>query len=138
MRSESKKRSDNRKHPRYGVELGSFAVFRRDISVLPGPIVDVSMSGLSFFYYDSEEWPQDSGELYALFGDTCNVENISMQVVYDTEVLDQGHPVYTLLAEQYPDQLKIRRRGVKFGALDAGQKENLAALIQEFHAAQKE
>jgi hypothetical protein len=124
-----------RKFNRYDVDLGSFAVFRRDPNVLPGLIVDISKGGLAFFYHEGEEWPQDNTEHFYLFGDSYNVDNISLITTYDVEVTDTTHPIYKVLAEQKSGPIKIRRRGVRFGILSSEQEEDIEALINAYHFA---
>ncbi|MDD5759608.1 MAG: hypothetical protein PHI06_11075 [Desulfobulbaceae bacterium] len=126
-----------RKHTRYEIDLGSFAVFREDSSVLPGLIVDISKGGLAFFYHADENWPKDSSERYCLFGERCNVEDVSLITTYDAEVCDTNHLIYLILAKQKSGPIKIRRRGVTFGALSKEQEEGLEALISEYQDAKK-
>lgn len=127
---------NKRKNIRYDIELGSFAVFRHDLSVLPGFIVDISKGGLAFFYHEAEDWPMDSTELFHLFGDKYYVENVSLITTYDTEVTETNHPIYKILAEQKTGPIKIRRRGVQFGILSREQEEDIEALTKEYHASQ--
>ncbi|MDD3816312.1 MAG: PilZ domain-containing protein [Desulfocapsaceae bacterium] len=128
---------NKRKYVRYDIELGSFAVFRRDMSVLPGLIVDISKGGLAFFYHEDEDWPQDNSELFYLFGDKYNVENVSLITTYDAEVTDMNHPVLQILAAQKSGPIKIRRRGVQFGPLSKEQEKDIEALIDEYYASRK-
>lgn len=125
---------NKRKYVRYGIDLGSFAVFRGDSSVLPGLIVDIGKGGLAFFYHEDENWPQNSSELFHLFGDRYNVENVSLITTYDDEVTDTNHPIYKVLAQQKSGPIKIRRRGVKFGILSREQEDEIEALTKEYHA----
>ena len=91
------------------------------------------MGGLAFFYHEDEDWPDDNSELFYLFGDKHNVENVPMITTYDAEVIDTNHPVHKILAEQKTGEIKIRRRGVKFGALSREQEEDIATLTNEYH-----
>jgi len=126
-----------RKHARYEIDLGSFAVFREDTSVLPGLIVDISKGGLAFFYHEDEEWPQESSERYCLFGERCNVEDVPLITTHDAEMLDTNHLIYQILAKQKSGPIKIRRRGVTFGELSKEQEVGLEVLISEYHGAQQ-
>jgi len=119
---------------RYEVELGSFAVFRSDPMVLPGLIVDISEGGLAFFYHEEDGWPQDSAELFTLFGERCNVEKVSLITTYDSEVTDKSHPIYKVLADQKDEPVKIRRRGVRFATLSKEQEAGIETLIREYHS----
>ena len=126
---------NKRKYLRYDVDLGSFAVFRREPMALPGLIVDICKGGLAFFYHEEEDWPKDSTELFHLFGDRYNVENVSLITTYDAEVTDTNHPIYKILAEQKDGPIKIRRRGVRFGTLSMEQEEDIEVLINAYHLA---
>ncbi len=125
---------EKRKHPRFAVDMGSFAVFRKDSSVMPGLIADISLGGLAFYYDANEEWPEDTAELYTLFGENFCIENIPLQSVADFEPPPSGHPVYRYLAQRTPPPRQIRRRGVSFGPLSPEQEEALQGLIAEFKA----
>ena len=123
------KYEEKRQHRRYNVNIGSFAVFRQDNGVMPGLIIDISMGGLAFIYYDEDNWPQDPDELFHLFGDTFNVEKVPLEMVFDTEIRDANNIFCQLLLRHQPEGRKIRRRGVKFGRLTSKQKQNLKNAI---------
>lgn len=137
MVSKKSNHENKRKHERYDVDPGTFAVFRKNMSVLPGIIVDISKGGLAFFYHEGEDWPIASNELYNLFGEKCSVDNVSLKTAYDSEVFDENHPIFKILSAQKPGPKRIRRRGVKFGELTGKQRRNLEALIEEFRNAQE-
>jgi hypothetical protein len=137
MESNISTQKNKRKHERYNVELGTFAVFRKNMSVLPGLIVDISKGGLAFFYHEGEDWPIASNELYNLFGEKCSVDDVSLKTAYDSEVFDKKHPVYMILSAQKQGPARIRRRGVKFGELTGKQRKNLEGLIDEFQMAKE-
>lgn len=134
----NKTEENKRKHIRYDIDLGSFAVFRRDPMILPGLIVDISEGGLAFFYHEEEEWPTDRGERFNLFGDQYHVENVPLVAVYDARVTDTTHPIYTILAGQKNGPIKIRRRGVTFGTLTSDQKKGINAIIEAYHRGRQE
>lgn len=123
---------EKRKHSRYVVDLGAYAIFRKDNSVLPGLIVDISLGGVAFFFHEDEQWPQDEEEKFYLFGDECNVEDITLKAMYDSEVRDQHHTIYQLVAAQKATAGKIIRRGAQFGPMTDEQKKRLTALVKEF------
>lgn len=137
MVSKKSNQENKRQHQRYNVDLGTFAVFRKSMSVLPGIIVDISQGGLAFFYHEGEDWPIASNELYNLFGEKCSVDNVSLKTAYDTEVFDRNHPIYMILSAQKSGPTRIRRRGVKFGELTGKQRKNLETLIDEFNMAKE-
>ncbi|MFC1523868.1 PilZ domain-containing protein [Thermodesulfobacteriota bacterium] len=137
MTSEHPNYEERRKYRRYDVDIGFFAVFRQDNSVLPGLIIDISLGGLAFIYYEGEDWPQETEEGYHLFGYEFNVENAPLITMFDAEVSDENHPVYQLMAKHPMGPRKVRRRGVQFGELTDVQLEALEGLIEEFHGARE-
>lgn len=124
---------DHRDHPRYNIDPGAFAVFRRDLSVLPGLIADISKGGLAFFYHHDEDWPENDQELYYLFGEKCNVEDVPLITTNDIEITDTNHPIYRIMAVQKSGRIIVRRRGVKYGNLTPTQQQDIEALVDEYH-----
>ena len=124
---------DHRDHPRYSIDPGAFAVFRRDQSVLPGLIADISKGGLAFFYHQDEDWPENDSERYYLFGEKCNVENVPLITTNDIEITDTNHPIYRIMAAQKSGRIIVRRRGVKYGDLTPDQQQDIEALVDEYH-----
>lgn len=129
---------EQRQHPRYSVDLGSFGVFQQDNSIKPGLITDLSSGGLAFFYCEGENWPMELEKPLTLFGHEFNVEGVYLETVIDHEVEDKSHPIYKLLTTKDTTGRKIRRRGVKFHALTQEQQQNLEKLIKEFQAYTKQ
>lgn len=127
--SNKKNIKDLRKNKRHFVELGAFAVFSDDDSVIPGQVVDISMGGISFFYYDGEEWTNESSEIFKLFGEDFYMENVPLEIVSDFKIVDEDHPIYKEMGHKSRGE-KIRRRGVKFGKLTDEQKEQLEKFIK--------
>jgi hypothetical protein len=132
MAEGAKEVTDRRQHPRFFVEQGSFAIFQNNLSVLPGLIVDISQSGLAFFYLEGENWPERMEEKYNLFGDDFHVEEICVEKINDIEVAQDYHPLCQTLAQRSPGPCKVRRRGLKFKKLSGEQQEKLAAFITKF------
>lgn len=131
--SSSESIQEHRNHPRYNIDLGSFAVFRRDQSVLPGLVADISKGGLAFFYHQDENWPDNDSERFYLFGEEFNVENVPLITTNDMKITDTKHPVHRILAAQKSGPIDIRRRGVKYGDLTRQQQDDIEALISEYH-----
>lgn len=123
---------EKRQFRRYVVDFGGLGLFPRDKSVLPGLIVDISMGGCAFFYQEKEDWPENGDEVYTLFGDLVSIEEVPVESVIDLAVTDKAHDVYQMLVARNPEGGAVRRRGVKFGALNEDQLARLKALIQEF------
>ena len=124
--------SERRKHPRYLLDKGSFAIFRQNSNVLPGLIVDISESGLAFFYLEGEDWPAEMDEKYNLFGEDFHVNDVLVKVVDDFEVAEESHPLCAMLASRKSSPVKVRRRGLKFRELSREQQKKLANFIMEF------
>ena len=124
--------SERRKHPRYLIDQGSFAILRQNSSVLPGLIVDISKSGLAFVYLEGEDWPAEMDEKYYLFGDDFHVDDIMVKVTDDFEVAEENHPLCTTLTSRRSSPVKVRRRGLQFRELSLEQQEKLTAFIMKF------
>ena len=127
--SKKKNTKDQRENERHFVELGAFAVFSDDNSVIPGQVVDISMGGIAFFYYDGEEWTNELSEIFKLFGEDFYMENVPLEIVSDFKIVDEDHPIYKAMGHKSGGE-KIRRRGVKFGKLTDEQKEQLEKFIK--------
>ncbi|MBU0730261.1 MAG: PilZ domain-containing protein [Proteobacteria bacterium] len=130
------KPADQRKYERFDVELGSFAVFSPNVLVTPGYILDISLGGLSFFYYDGEEWSDENDKFVNLFGEDIYLENVPLETVSDFEIIDDNHPIYEKVS-QLPFDGKIRRRGMKFGKLSKEQRATLEEFIKQYYAQPK-
>ena len=126
--NEKKGPEELRKHERHFVELGAFAVFSDDDNVIPGQVVDISMGGIAFFYYDGDEWSNESSDVFKLFGEDFYMENVPLELVSDFMIADENHPIYRAMGHKAEGK-KIRRRGVKFGKLSNEQKEQLEKFI---------
>lgn len=130
MGSSKKKNTKNqREYKRHFVELGAFAVFSDDNKVIPGQVIDISMGGISFFYYDGEEWTNKSSEIFKLFGEDFYMENVPLEIISDFKIVDEDHPIYKAMGITAEGR-KIRRRGVKFGKLTDEQKEQLEKFMK--------
>ncbi|MBC8316877.1 MAG: PilZ domain-containing protein [Desulfobulbaceae bacterium] len=129
--AESNNARDQRKYDRHSIELGAFAVFSDDESLIPGRVIDISMGGIAFFYFDGEEWPNESSEIFKLFGEDFYMENVPLEIISDTIIDDRNHPIYKTMGEANTEGRKIRRRGVKFGKLSKDQKEQLETFLKE-------
>lgn len=87
------------------------------------------MGGISFFYYDGEEWTNKSSEIFKLFGEDFYMENVPLEIISDFKIVDKDHPIYKAMGNTAEGR-KIRRRGVKFGKLTVEQKEQLEKFIK--------
>ena len=134
---------DRRKHTRFIVMEGAFAIIRsapsklyqiKDMSrgeiaiaifkskpILQGQIINISKSGLSFRYFTSEEQANQSVELDILFADIrFYLENLPFEIISDLDV-DNEFPY---------SSLKRKLLRVQFGELDSHQTSQLDYFIQ--------
>ncbi len=121
---------EQRQHERVELELGVVAVFRTENNVFPGQILDISLGGLAFFYFDGEEWSNETEEYVHIFGEDLNLENIPLQTVSDFTIIEENNPIYEKATQLHYASGKVRRRGIKFGKLTAEQKEKLEEFIK--------
>ncbi len=128
--TEEKKSRDQRKHTRYELELGVAGVFCSDSNISPGHVIDISLGGLSFFYYDGEEWSDETEEFVNIFGEGLNIENIPLLTVSDFTVIEKNHPIYEKVTRLPFGSGKVRRRGIKFGSLTSEQRAKLEEFIR--------
>lgn len=119
------KDADRRKHQRIPIKTGVFAVIGPK-STQKCIVLDISLGGLSFRYYEgAEKLVKEIGddklgkiEITAV-GKDFHLNNIPFKSIYDHE-----------LKSDIPfDSLKIRKRGVVFGSLTRQQKSKLAGFI---------
>ena len=79
--------SELRKHKRYKVKSGIFAVLGHEFSKL-GQIIDISMGGLSFCYAGAKTRQIDSTEMIFLFDKLgADVNNLSYK--FDTRIVSE-------------------------------------------------
>jgi hypothetical protein len=117
--------ADRRKHQRIPMKTGVFAVIGPQ-STQRCMVLDLSMGGLSFRYYEgAEKIIKGVGddvlgkiEITAV-GKDFNLDDIPFKSIYDRE-LDNAIPY---------GSLKIRKRGVVFGSLSQSQKSKLKGFL---------
>jgi len=105
---------------RFKVAEGAFAALVNRGAKL-GQIKDISKSGLSFRYIDSEEQPADASELKILLGNggLC-VDKIPFKKVTDFEIK----------SEFSFSSIKMRQIGLQFGDLTPVQRVHLNNFIE--------
>lgn len=112
------KKSERRREKRYVVKEGTYVVNSPNM----GQLTDISMSGLSFTYFDWEEWPDSFQEMdiFQANGGYC-LHNLAGDTVSDctanTYMQDLTHSTQ-------------RRRGVHFRDLSMAQVDELRQFIQ--------
>jgi len=111
---------ERRQMKRFKVAEGAFAALVNRGAKL-GQIKDISKSGLSFRYIDSEEQPADASELKILLGNggLC-VDKIPFKKVTDFEIK----------SEFSFSSIKMRQIGLQFGDLTPVQRVHLNNFIE--------
>ena len=111
---------ERRQVKRFKVAEGAFAALVNKGSKL-GQIRDISKTGLSFRYIDSEEKPADGRELKIILGSggLC-VDKVPCKKVTDFEIK----------SEFSFSSIRMRQIGLKFGALSPTQRVHLNNFIQ--------
>lgn len=110
---------ERRKHKRFKVQEGMFAVLRGD-HVKLGPIVDVSRGGLSFHYVKADEQTNASREM-TIFS--------SRRDFYLTGVPFRAVLDFKLASEVPLSSITMSRCGVQFGDLTDYQSSQLEHFI---------
>ena len=115
-----KKTFQQRKHTRFRVKDGAFAVSRTPYREL-WPIEDISKEGLSFRYLEERNGPSRLSELDILTRDNrFYLENLPLEIVSDVEFSKDSLLGYKT----------IRRCGVQFGKLKEAQKSQLDDFLR--------
>jgi hypothetical protein len=102
---------ERRKHKRFKVQYGAFAVFQSNVKKL-GQIIDISRSGLAFRYIANGERFKGSDELDILLADNYfHLEKIPFRAISD----------FGIAGEIPFNSITTRRCGVRFGELRESQ-----------------
>jgi hypothetical protein len=115
-----KKMVERRKHQRFRVREGVFAVLGPHSNKI-GTIIDISMTGLAFNYIEDTVDQQDKSFELNIFlaEDSFHLNNIRFQ-----EITDQR-------AKKVPfSSINLRRRGVRFDTLTPAQTSQLGHFIR--------
>jgi hypothetical protein len=117
--SQGKDESERRKHKRYPVKNGAFAVLGPPSTKI-GQIINISMGGLAFGYIAGKEPSDTSFELGILLAeDSFHLTKVPFKTVSDQE------------AKEVPfSSLTMRRCGVQFGELRPNQMSQLEYFMQ--------
>ncbi len=114
----SKKFVQRRQHIRYRVDGATIGVSREQYTKM-GQLLDISIGGLSFRYFDGglecEEFPQKAQMTILLAPRDFHLDNIPFQTILDFAV--------------QPTFLEMRQRCVQFGALTSSQLIHLEYFI---------
>ncbi|MDH3360183.1 MAG: hypothetical protein OEL55_04865 [Desulfobulbaceae bacterium] len=117
MTSQQETHDERRKNPRFAIEDCMF-----DADMKFGRVIEVSITGMSFYYADRKPWTdldQICGTLHFLT--MGPIKNIQMQTISDFELPNRCAP----------DSMVVRRRSVSFSQLTDTQKIKLEELITQ-------
>jgi len=107
---------DRRTHPRIAVNNCMF-----DADMKFGRIIDISATGMSFYYTDRQPWANRDKFKGAITIETKTpIRNLPMETVSDFELPNNSTP----------GSMAVRRRSVRFGKLSDAQQQRLAELIK--------
>ena len=112
--------SERRKHDRFQVKPGAFAVFKSKTDT-PCRIIDISEGGLSFCYINGRDHLDASYELEIFHGDDdFRLGSIPFETVFEC----------VLLQDLLPSGKPLHMRSVKFGSLTPKQRYQLAYFLE--------
>ena len=114
--------ADQRKHMRFRVQEGAFAVLMNHVTRV-GPIKDISMGGLAFTFISEDELPQDSFTMDLLCGgEGFYLKDIPSKIITDFETTDQ--PSFS--------SIPLRRCSVQFGEMNPLQISQLESFTRNY------
>jgi hypothetical protein len=117
---------ERRKHKRFKVQYGAFAVFQSNVKKL-GQIIDISRGGLAFRYLANGERFKGSDELDILLADNYfHLEKIPFRTISD----------FGIASEIPYNSITTRRCGVRFGELGQGQISRIEYFIHNYTIAE--
>jgi hypothetical protein len=113
---------ERRKHRRFQVYHGTYVAIGPPYDKV-GPMIDISMGGLSFRY--SHEKGCTNGSYANIFLTEANfhLEGVPVKTILDFEVTDESSSSCT----------RTRRCGLQFGDLTNDQQSQLEFFIQNYH-----
>jgi hypothetical protein len=110
---------ERRKHKRFKVQYGAFAIFQSNVKKL-GQIIDISRGGLAFRYIANGERFKGSDELDVLLADNSfHLEKIPFRTISD----------FVITSEISVNFITTRRCGVRFGELGQDQVSRIEFFI---------
>lgn len=93
-----------------------------DANLKFGMLIDISASGMSFYYADRQPWPDRETFRGSLRPEEeRSIKNLPVETVADFELPNNF----------LPGSITVRRRSVRFGALSYMQKKKLTDLINQ-------
>jgi len=110
---------ERRKHERFQVPMGAFVGVGPGFAKV-GPLLDISLGGLSFRYIDSAERPNGSYLEIFLSDRSLSMSYVPFKTVSDVEIADT----------EFFNSLPMRRCGVQFGELTHTQISELMYFIE--------
>jgi c-di-GMP-binding flagellar brake protein YcgR len=114
---------DQRKHMRFRVQEGAFAVLMNHVTTV-GPIKDISRGGLAFTFISEDKLPQGSFMVDLLFGgdEDFYLKDIPSKIITDFEAIDR--PAFS--------SIPLRRCSVQFEEINPLQISQLESFIRNY------
>ena len=122
-----KKYTERRKHARFRLKEGSFAILSPGSDRKVGQISDISMDGLAFRIVNEDKQLSGTSTLDILISDQYSfLENLPVKIVSDI----------TINSALLGTSMTIKRCGLQFGELSHEQRSQLGNLIRTNTAAE--
>ena len=109
--------AERRKFKRYKLKNGAYAVD----TAKPGLIEEIGLGGMSFYYIERKNWPEDNYCLDIVFGDDDDfrLDKLPYRVISDHEISD----------DIFTEAKVVKKRRVAFGDLSTEQVVKLKDFI---------
>lgn len=119
MKPPPKPHPNRRTHPRAKIHNCML-----DAGLKFGMLIDISTSGMAFYYADSQSWPNRETFRGTLCPEADRpIRNLPVQTVSD----------FALPSNSMPGSITVRRRSVRFGTLSYMQQKKLTDLISQLN-----
>jgi len=112
---------ERRKHRRFQIRQGTYVALVPPYGKV-GPVIDISMGGLSFRYVDGKETTNGSYINILLTEANFYLENVPVKTILDCEIPDKSAS----------SAIAMRRGGLQFGGLTHNQASQLKFFIENY------
>jgi hypothetical protein len=112
---------ERRKHRRFQIRQGTYVALVPPYGKV-GPVIDISMGGLSFRYVDGKETTNGSYINILLTEANFYLENVPVKTILDCEIPDKSAS----------SAIAMRRCGLQFGGLTHNQASQLKFFIENY------
>jgi hypothetical protein len=112
---------ERRKHRRFQIRQGTYVALVPPYGKV-GPVIDISMGGLSFRYVDGKETTNGSYINILLTEANFYLENVAVKTILDCEIPDKSAS----------SAIAMRRCGLQFGGLTHNQASQLKFFIENY------